>query len=510
MPIIIRKGFRRAGLLAMFCIFAALCESPIARAEPQNTQSQAAPAVKKKIALAQFDVANTHHVDDISNIYDGLPLALSNRLEASGEFLTTYTGRSIPVEAGEAQRNAIIQIAEQSGAQLLISGVVMNAGIKREKGFLGTSLGENIKRHIEVELAVYDGLTGGQLLLRRLDEQAQEKVKIGNDKPFGSSLFFETEMGQALSRLLDLAVSDIRTELDKVPFSAHILRVKEKKVFLDAGSDSLLKPGDKLIAYARDTTPIAALNGSVLGARDRAVDTITLTHVQPQFSIGELTEDAAKLGIKAGSLAKIDPDEHRILVAKQIAAQQLAKAEQDARDEAERLKAEQAAQAEAARIKAQQDAKAEAARIKAEKKTQAQAKAKTAADAKAAKLKAAKAARVSAAQQAKARALAQSKSRAATEAKAARLKAQEEAKAKTACITAEEMERVEATCSTADKKVQAETEAKTKLTGETLAPQAAESAVAQPKTGTEATAEAEAAPVKPKMGIPLKLKQIKP
>lgn len=511
MPTIIRKGFRRAGLLAIFCIVAALCEPPIARAETQDTQSQAAPAVKKKIALTQFDVANTHHVDDISNIYDGLPLALSNRLEASGEFLTTYTGRSIPVGAGEAQRNAIIQIAEQSGAQLLVAGIVINAGIKHEKGFLGTSLGENIKRHIEVELAVYDGLTGSQLLLRRLDEQAPEEVKVGNDKPFGSSLFFETEMGQALSRLLDLAVSDIRAELDKVPFSAHILRVKEKTVFLDAGSDSLLRPGDNLVAYARDATPIAALDGSALGVMDHAVDTITLTHVQPQFSIGELTEDAAKLGIKAGSLAKIDPDEHRILVAKQIAAQQMAKAEQDARDKAERLKAEQAAQAEAARIKAQQDAKAEAARIKAEKKAQAQAKAKAAADAKAAKLKAAKAARVSAAQQAKARALAQSKARAAAEAKAARLKAQEEAKAKTACITAEEMARVEAACVTAEKKVQAETntaETKTKLTGETPAPQAAESAVAQ--TGTEVAAEAEIAPVKPKIGTPLKLKPIKP
>ena len=545
MPIIVRKGFSFASRLsacgfAALCIVAALCAAPIAAAEPQAIQAQGTPAAKKKIALAQFDVANTQHVDDISNIYDGLPLALASRLEASGEFLPVYAGRSIPAEAGAPQHEAIMQIAEETGAQFLISGRVVNAGASREKGYLGTSIGGTAKRHIEVELAVYDGLTGARLLLRRLDEQAQGDVRVGNDKPFGSSIFFETEFGQATNRLLDVAVKDIRAALENAPFSAHIIRVEGKKVFLDAGSDSLLKPGDQLVIYVRDATPIVGLKGAVLGVTDRAADTVTLTQVQPQFSSSELSDDAAKLGIKAGNLASIDPVEQRILAAKQKAARL-------AKEEAERVKAEQAAQAEAARVKAEQAAKDKAARIKAEKIAAAQAKAQAAAEAKAAKLKAAqkaRASRLSAAQEARAREIAQA-------ARAAARARQEAAKAEAARIKAEKKAQA-----AAEIKAAAEAKAATEAAAQQAAatPQVAASGVAKTKTEAEAApkptkaktapkgqagmevravaiedlqraaaeaAKAEAAgaagaaassvpPENKKPGVPLKLKQIKP
>jgi len=529
MLIIVRKGFRFANPLAALCIVVALCAASIVGAEPQAIQAQGTPAAKKKIAFAQFDVANTQHVDDISNIYDGLPLALASRLETSGEFLSTYVGRSIPAEAGAPQREAIIQIAEETGAQFLISGTVVNAGISQEKGILGTSLGGYKKRHIEVELAVYDGLTGARLLLRRLDEQAQGDMRVGNDKPFGSSIFFETELGQALNRLLDLAVKDIRAALENVPFSARIIRVEEKKVFLDAGSDSLLKPGDQLVVYVRDTnTPIAGLNGSVIGITDRAVDTVTLIRVQPQFSSGELSEKAAKLGIKAGNLARIDPDEQRALEARQMEARQIAKAQQEAKAEAERVKAEQAAQAKAARVKAEQAAKAEVARIKAEKKAAAQAKAQAAAEAKAAKLKArqeARAARIKAAQEARAREQAREKARAAAEAKAAKLKAQQEAKAEAARIKAEEKAKdeedarvaAEAKAATETKAAAAPKPAKEKATQKSQAKMEVRAVAIEDLERAAAEAEAakaEAAASAPqenkKPGVPLKLKQIKP
>ncbi|MDD5383312.1 MAG: flagella assembly protein FlgT middle domain-containing protein [Gallionella sp.] len=534
MPIIIRKGFSFANpLAAVFCMMIFLCTAPIAGAEPGVAQAEGAPAEKaqgpeasgavgrnetraripkKKIAIAQFDVANTQHVDDINNIYDGLPSALSGRLEASGEFLSTYTGRSIPVEPGVPQREAIVEIAGETGAQFLISGMVVNAGISQAKRSLNTPFGwsPNIplsgytKRHIEVELSVYDGFTGNRLLLRRLDEQASGDVMVGNYKPFGSSLFFETEFGKATNRLLDSAVKDIRAALENVPFSAHIVRVGEKRVFLDAGSDSLLKPGDIFVVYVRDPgTPIAGLEGPVPGVTARAVDTVTLTRVQPQYSIGELSEDAAKLGIRVGNIVRIDPGEQRNLVAKQMEARL-------AKEDAERVKAQQAAQAEAARVKAEQAVQAEAERIKAEKKAQAQA----AAEAKAAKLKAmqeARTARISAAQEARAREQAQAKARGAAEDRAARLKAKQEAKAEAARIKAEKKAQAEA--APKSDKTKATQKSQAGMEVRAVAIEDLERAAAEAEAGA-AKAEAEAAasvpPENKKPGVPLKLKQIKP
>jgi len=386
------------------------------------------PIPKKKVVITQFDVASTIHVNDISNIYDGFPAVLSSRLEASGRFLSAYTGRSIPIETDAAQREAIIQIAGETGAQLLISGMVVNAAIGHERwsvdtpfdGSLKVPFGGYKKRHIEIELSVYDGITGARMLSRRLGEQAEGDVMVGNDKPFGSSIFFETEFGKATNRLVDSAVKEIQEAVENVPFSAHIIKIEGKKVFLDAGDNSLLKPGDRLVAYTSD--PADATNGAVPGIMHRAAELVALIEVKPQFSIGELPEDAAKLGIRAGNIAKISLADQQDLVAKQIVARQLAEAQQEAKAEAARVKAEQDAKLEAERIKAEQAAQAETARIKEEKK----AKAQVIAEAKAAKLKAqqeAKAARGTAAQQARARAL------------AVRLKAAQKAKAQAAAGT---------------------------------------------------------------------------
>lgn len=418
--------------------------------------------LKKKIAVIQFDVANTMHVDDINNIYDGLPAVLVSRLEASGRFLPTYTGRSIPMEADAPQRDAIIQIAGDAGAQILVYGKVVNAGTSKERWAVGTPFDWSLKvpfggykkRHIEVEFSVYDGFTGFRLFSGSLDEQAEGDVAVGNNKPFGSSFFLETEFGKATSRLVDSAVKDVQEALKNVPFSAHILRVEGRRVFLDAGADSLLEPGDKLVVYASDPpSHIVRLDGSVLGVTDHAVDTVILTKVDPQISIGELSADSAKLGIKAGNIARVNFYDQQKLAAKQIAAQQFAKDQQEAKAEAERLKTEQAAQAEAARIKAEQDAQAEAARIKEEKRAKVQA----AAEAKAAKLKAqqeAKAARGSAAQQARARALAV-RIKAAQKAKSVKLKEKQQTKTETSCANAvQEAKNQAAACASAETKAQ--------------------------------------------------------
>lgn len=259
-----------------------------------------AHAPKKKIVFVQFDVANSIQVDDIKNILGGLPSELASRLEASGEFLSTYVQRSIPRASDMQKREAIKLLAEESGAQFVVSGMIVDAGVSQ--GFLGYE-----KRNFEIEFSVYDALTGTRVLLRHLDEHAQGNVMVGRDKPFGSRAFFETGLGRAVDRLLDGATQDIRVALECLPFSAHIIRIEEKNVFLDAGGTSLLMPGDQLVAFVRNSTqPIVGLGGAVLGETERPVATVTLIKVQPQFAIGELSENAASLGIKVGDIVRFE------------------------------------------------------------------------------------------------------------------------------------------------------------------------------------------------------------
>lgn len=264
-------------------------------------------AVKKKVAFTQFDVVNTIQVDDISNIYDGLPIELSRRLEDGGGFLANYVSGSVPRDADALQQQAAMRIAREAGAQFLISGWVLDAGICREDGFLGMPFGRKSRRHFKIEFAIHDGLTGVRLLSHRLEDDVQGEVKIGNDKPFGSSGFYGSESGRVLDRLIGAVAKKISTALACLPFSTQVVRVEGKAVYLDAGAASMLKVGDKLALYTTDFhSPIISVGGAMLGIPERPVTTVTLIKIQPLFSIGELSEDATKHGIKAGSIARFE------------------------------------------------------------------------------------------------------------------------------------------------------------------------------------------------------------
>lgn len=276
---------------------------------------------KKKIVFTQFDVADILQVNDINNIYDGLPAALSSRMESGTGFLSTASRYSIPAGGETTRQQAIVQIAGETGAQFLIAGTVVDAGTDR-----GT-------RHIEIELNVYDGFSGTALLSRRYEDQTDGDVRVGDDIPFGSRAFFDTDYGSAISRVIDTAVKGIRVALKNVPFAAHIVRAEGKKVLLDAGSNSLLKPGYQLVAYTNEpNNPVNDLLGAKLGDVEHPADMITLTDVQPQFSIGQLSHDAAILGINAGNTAGINNADRRYLaehpadIPKIIAARQQAQA----------------------------------------------------------------------------------------------------------------------------------------------------------------------------------------
>lgn len=257
-------------------------------------------ALKKKIVFTQFDVANTIQVDDIRNIYDGLPIEISKRLEAGGGFLVNYVSRYVPSHADALQREAIMRIANEVGAQFVVSGLVLDAEIKQ-------TFARANKRHFKIEFVIHDALTGVRLLSHHLEDDAQGDVIIGNDKPFGSSGFFETDSGHVLDGLIGSVVKNISAALACLPFSASVVRVEGKNVYLDAGAASMLKVGDKLVLYTSDfLTPIVSTGGLSLGVPERPVTTLTLTKIQPLFSIGDLAENVTNHGVKIGSIARFE------------------------------------------------------------------------------------------------------------------------------------------------------------------------------------------------------------
>jgi hypothetical protein len=264
-------------------------------------------AAKKKVAFTQFDASNIIQLDDISNPYDDLPKFIAKQLEASGGFLATYVNGYLPRVNDASKQELIARVAREAGVQFLVSGTVLDAGIEVHSGYFGTSIGKNASRYFVIELSVYDGLTGVQIQSLRLEKKAQGNVEIGRDKPIGSNRFGMTESGRVLNELIQQAATNIASSLACLPFSAHVVRVDGKNVYLDAGASSMLKIGDKLVLYNKNSQlPITNGAGRLLGMQESPIASIELIKIQPLFSIGELPEDAIKLGIKTGSLARFE------------------------------------------------------------------------------------------------------------------------------------------------------------------------------------------------------------
>lgn len=308
-------------------------------APPCGTTS-AAPAAaavqRKKVTVTRFYVANPIQVEDLADIRNGYPQELLRRLGVRGGVLPVNATSSLLPGGGEADpdspgnRDLIRRIAEQTGSQLVISGVIRDAGSGAETlrpyvGWQGSEKGrrseiglpwpgvavgvkpEASQRRLDVEVFVHDGLTGALVARQRQAAVTNGRVVVGRDIPFASAAFFATPFGSVVDQTLNSETAAIGRDLDCLPFAANIVRIDGKKIYIDAGATSKLAVGDKLTVYRKNSfMPVAGLSASALGIPETLATTLTLTQVQPLFSVGEPAVEPGKAGIQVGDLVRFD------------------------------------------------------------------------------------------------------------------------------------------------------------------------------------------------------------
>lgn len=259
---------------------------------------------RKKIAVTQFHVVQPLQVQDIDNIWNGYPNTLLQRLERSGMFLPVYAsgglGRlELPLDRPQ-NREAVRMLAEQSGAQFVVSGIIHDAGADIADGMLQRVLrGKPDSRRIEVEVFLHDGLTGAVISRFRGVEAMQGNAQPGRDKPFGSAAFFATDFGAAMARLIDRHVQSMVNELGRLPFIAKIVRIEDERLFFDAGATSGIEVGDRFMLYTLSPVTEAAElgNNRLLGIAEKPAATLTIRQVQPLFSVGVAEAQPRKIQI---------------------------------------------------------------------------------------------------------------------------------------------------------------------------------------------------------------------
>ncbi len=270
--------------------------------------------LKKKVVMTAMAVKLASQVQDVDDIAQGMPREILSRLDSSGSFLVRQSHNLLSFDLQQEAPSArlVQQVAAENDAQFVIAGEIRNAGVRAEPRFLG--LWEHRQRHIEIEFAIYDGVTGVRISRHHLYRPAGDDSRIGRDKPFGSVTFYATKFGQAIDAVMQESVAWIRQDLANYPMLAKIVQVKDQHIYLDAGASSNLVIGDAGLAIAAyEHLPAWGIKAQqsqplAYGAAQASMGRVKVAQVQLPFSMLDTKEISASelVQLKVGDYVRFD------------------------------------------------------------------------------------------------------------------------------------------------------------------------------------------------------------
>lgn len=277
------------------------------------------PDYRHKVLVTAFPVQSPVQLSDQPRLPQMLQMEIARRLEQSGHVLMQISNgeAAYPIQPGqfESQWNPewIRDLARRHGVQFVVGGILRDAGFEGERYAL--SYGNDMRagerkqafdipllrffkpgikatpaaRRFEMELQVFDGISGIRLGQHRLAGRAEGEVVLPATVDTDSQRFFASDFGRLVSARVDEAVKGITTDLRCQPLMARVIRIEAGRVYLDAGSSSGLVAGAR--AEVRHLlpgmVPLMSSSRVSLGVPTEAVGTLVIRQAEPLFAIAE-------------------------------------------------------------------------------------------------------------------------------------------------------------------------------------------------------------------------------
>lgn len=144
-------------------------------------------------------------------------------------------------------------------------------------------------REIDMEALILDASDGSCVARKRFSQTASGHVAIPESIVFGSTAHYASDFGRVHGAVLEDVARWAEAITSCLPFSARVVKVDNKAVYLDAGAEQGVSIGDTFSAFKSARQPITTPRGEILGIEKRAVGELVITTVYPRFAIGELT-----------------------------------------------------------------------------------------------------------------------------------------------------------------------------------------------------------------------------
>lgn len=268
---------------------------------------------KKRIAVGKFDAAGAFIAQyGMWDIGGGLAAQLTTALVNSGHFIVVERAELANVLREQdmamqkiVTRETAAQVGRVLGAQLLVSGSVtefdqragggrlrLGGGTGAILGGLGGALtGEAVNGVVGMDVRVIDTTTGQVVQSHRVQANTSQRGVSADINVqqviFGGDAFEKTVLGQATRQAIEEAVIFIIRATEPVPWTGRIVEVAGNQVYINAGANSGVKPGDRfaVTAVLRELTDPES--GAILGIVEDKRGEIEVVRVQEKLSVAK-------------------------------------------------------------------------------------------------------------------------------------------------------------------------------------------------------------------------------
>lgn len=277
---------------------------------------------KRSLAISNFymERPQSANMGALHNASDALPREILQRMQGQDKLRALDAVRfqlysdvgSIPTSVNDrGSLTTAIDTATRIGSQYVLTGVIrsmdlLNPELAGERGvFEGLYertryRGERFARKLQVDLFIHDGFSGELVSSRSYATQGNWTENRTEKVGFANPRFWRTDYGSKVDNLIEQMVNDLNVQIGCQPFMARITRTDNKRLYIDAGSDAGLRPGDTLNVYRLNTFyDHTQRSFTELVPVDL---TLSLERVQPNFSHGKLVTLPEMVNIQQGDL----------------------------------------------------------------------------------------------------------------------------------------------------------------------------------------------------------------
>ena len=261
------------------------------------------PMLKKRIAVTHFD--NKSNWRGQVELGSGFADSLTDALIKCGQFIVVERAevqnvmkeQDFAVSGRTVETTNAPKIGQILTAQIQITGSILSVDTHTSNngmafGYRGFNIGASGgSAEVLLALRIID-TTSGQVLDSQQIKGIARKSGLAfgyasRDFRGGMSGMSKTPLGDAVVDALNQAVAIISSRLERVPWQGRIVKADADRIYINAGSNFGVKPGDRFGCFHQGEALIDPETGLNLGGKTTKYGQIEVVEVSDKFSVAK-------------------------------------------------------------------------------------------------------------------------------------------------------------------------------------------------------------------------------